>query len=168
MSSSCKGLFGKEEKSGEEIKADKAFLVKEGDFIYSRLFARNGSFAVAGKKHDGYYVSNEFPTFELDTQIVLPDYLLLYFSLPSVWSYVETKCQGTTKASRFRFKENFFLNTQVPVPEIEIQEKIITLANNLKTLSEIQEDAFKTQEGLFLSILASIFKEDMNCNSLRQ
>ena len=162
ISNSAKGLFKKPEKNGEEIKANRAFLVKSGDFIYSRLFARLGSFAVAGKDHEGCYVSNEFPIFELDLNIVLPDYLLLYFSLPSVWSYVESKCQGTTKASRFRFKEEFFLDMQVPVPSIEVQERIISLANSLRGLSGIEEDVVREHEELVLSFLASIFKTHLN------
>lgn len=165
ISSSGKGLFKKKAKNGNEIKADKGFLVKKGDFIYSRLFARLGSFAVAEEEHDGCLVSGEFPVFELNLDAILPDYLFLYFSLPSVWSYVEGKCQGTTKASRFRFKEKFFLDMKVPVPKKEIQERIIALARTLWGLSQIEGNIVKTHEGLALSFLASVFKEHVNCNA---
>lgn len=162
ISNSAQGLFKKPEKNGEEIKANRAFLMKSGDFVYSRLFARLGSFAVAGKEHEGCFVSNEFPVFELDANIVSPDYLLLYFSLPSVWSYVESKCQGTTKASRFRFKEKFFLDIQVPIPRIEVQKRIISLANNLRDLSDIEKNIVTGHNELGLSFLASIFKTNLN------
>ncbi len=165
MSSSCKGLFKKGEKDGNRIKADKAYIVQEGDFVYSRLFARNGSFAVAKKEHDGCVVSNEFPIFKIDETTILPEYLLLYFSLPSVWSYVESKCQGTTKASRYRFKVKFFLDMEVPVPDIEVQKVIIDYADELRQLTGVENEIVETQEGLILSFLAHTFKKHLTNNN---
>lgn len=59
------GVFIRETVSGEVIKADKLNQAKEGWFIYSRLFAHNGSFAYIDKNTAGGLFSNEFPTFEL-------------------------------------------------------------------------------------------------------
>ena len=46
----AKGLYVKEQKSGGEIQAKTLFEVKKGDFVYNRLFAWKGSFAVASKE----------------------------------------------------------------------------------------------------------------------
>ena len=51
-----KGLFIKDIKLGQEIKAARLFRVHRGDFVYNRLFAWKGSFAVAGYDVDGCYV----------------------------------------------------------------------------------------------------------------
>lgn len=161
MRSSCKGLFAKSEKSGNEVKAESACLVKKGDFVYSRLFARNGSFGIATEEHDDCVVSGEFPIFEINQDIVLSEYLLLYFSLPSVWEYVESKCKGTTKASRFRFKEQFFLEMKIPVPNLEVQKEIISLSKKLKQFSKVEKLIAAKQEGLHLSFLASIFRDHL-------
>jgi hypothetical protein len=62
----AEGLYVKDTLPGSEIRADKVFRVEEGDFVYNRLFAWKGSFAVASDTNDGCYVSNEFPCFEID------------------------------------------------------------------------------------------------------
>ncbi|MFA0834136.1 MAG: N-6 DNA methylase [Methanobacterium formicicum] len=161
MRSSVGGLFKKSNKLGSEIKAKTANVVKEGDFVYSRLFARNGSFGIAKAEHEGCCVSGEFPTFEIDKDIIIPEYLLLYFSLPSVWAYVESKCKGTTKASRFRFKEVFFNEMIIPVPNLDLQKEMIEISEYLKKSSEIEKFMVKQHEGLILSFLASIFKDHL-------
>ena len=58
------GFFVKDTKLGQEIKAQKVYRVRKGDFGYNRLFAWKGSFAVADLETDSCYVSNEFPCFE--------------------------------------------------------------------------------------------------------
>jgi type I restriction enzyme S subunit len=61
----AEGLYTKEAKPGSQIQAAKLYRVEEGDFVYNRLFAWKGSFAVATKENHGCYVSNEFPCFVL-------------------------------------------------------------------------------------------------------
>jgi hypothetical protein len=59
----AEGLYIKDIKSGSAIQAKQLFSVQKGDFVYNRLFAWKGSFALAGEDVDGCYVSNEFPCF---------------------------------------------------------------------------------------------------------
>ena len=40
------GMFLREEKFGNDIKAEKLYLVHTGDFVYNRLFAWKSSFAI--------------------------------------------------------------------------------------------------------------------------
>src|SRR5262249_35210697 len=85
---------------------------------------------------DGTYVSNEFPTYDVDEEQVLRDYLRLYFTRPTVWREVERKSQGTTKASRNRFKERFLKEMIISVPDRETQEAIMSLAAKARMASE--------------------------------
>lgn len=62
------GLYIKQELSGAEIRAAKVYRVEEGDFVYNRLFAWKGSFAIATKENHGCCVSNEFPCFRVSAQ----------------------------------------------------------------------------------------------------
>jgi len=43
----AEGLYIKDIKSGSQIQADKTYRIERGDFVYNRLFAWKGSFAVA-------------------------------------------------------------------------------------------------------------------------
>ena len=125
MRSKIGGPFIRETKSGSEISAAKLNKVKAGDFIYSRLFARQGSFGLVPEVMDGCYVSNEFPLYELDTSKVIPEYLVYWFGLPHVQKMVEADCSGSTPGTRNRFKEIFFERLDIELPSIEQQKSIV-------------------------------------------
>src|SRR5262249_39985 len=55
------GLYTKDVKTGAEIQARTLYRVERGHFVYNRLFAWKGSFAIATAENHGCYVSNEFP-----------------------------------------------------------------------------------------------------------
>ena len=126
----AKGLYVKEQKSGSEIQAKTLFEVKKGDFVYNRLFAWKGSFAVASKEVDGCFVSNEFPCFAaLDA--VDPKFLWLYFSRSSAWSEALGLSSGSTPTSRNRLKEEQFLSMAVRLPPIDEQRRIVARIEQL-------------------------------------
>lgn len=125
MRSKIGGPFIRETKSGSEISAAKLNKVKAGDFIYSRLFAWQGSFGLVPEVMDGCYVSNEFPLYELDTSKVIPEYLVYWFGLPHVKKMVEADCSGSTPGTRNRFKEIFFERLDIELPSIEQQKSIV-------------------------------------------
>jgi type I restriction enzyme S subunit len=125
MRSKIGGPFIRETKSGSEISAAKLNKVKAGDFIYSRLFAWQGSFGLVPDVMDGCYVSNEFPLYELDTSKVMPEYLVYWFGLPHVQKMVEADCSGSTPGTRNRFKEIFFERLDIELPSIEEQKSIV-------------------------------------------
>ncbi|CDI03006.1 hypothetical protein BN873_370005 [Candidatus Competibacter denitrificans Run_A_D11] len=52
----AKGLYIKDTKYGSQIKASSLYCIHEGDFVYNRLFAWKGSFAIATKEDDGCFV----------------------------------------------------------------------------------------------------------------
>jgi type I restriction enzyme M protein len=153
-----KGPFLRETKSGFEIRSRVLNRVSVGTFIYSRLFAWRGAFGIVPADLDGGFVSNEFPTYLVDETIVLPEYLHLYFSRPTVWREVEKKCKGTTKASRNRFKEEFFVQMVISVPEKKVQQAIINLATRARSLGAEAKQIQNSLERLPLDILADIYK----------
>ncbi len=82
----AKGLYTKERKSGSRIRAPKLYRVEAGDFVYNRLFAWKGSFAVASAANAGCYVSNEFPCFRVDQQNLDPSFIGFYFGRELAWN----------------------------------------------------------------------------------
>jgi type I restriction enzyme S subunit len=120
-----RGAFLREEKSGDNISAKTLNPVRAGDFIYSRLFAWRGAFGVVSDEMNGCFVSDEFPTFSINTERLFPKFLQLYFARPLIWQEVEKFCTGTTKASRNRFKEPFFLGLEIPLPPLTEQRRIV-------------------------------------------
>lgn len=131
------GPFLRETKLGSQIATSNLYKVQNGDFIYSRLFAWRGAFGVIAENLDGCYVSGEFPTFLPVKDKIDTEFLRLWFCLPSIISSVEKNCSGSTPLTRNRFKEQFFLNMEIPLPPLSEQRRIV---------AQIEELAAKVEE----------------------
>lgn len=152
----AKGLFERDRKDGTEIRANTLFEVKAGDFIYNRLFAWKGSFAIASKSDEGGVVSNEFPCFLVGPPAD-PSWLRWYFTQESVWYDALTRSSGGTPTSRNRLKEQDFLAMTIPLPSPEDQTRMIARLDAVERLLS-QVDAVRQQGGdLMKSVLAKSF-----------
>ena len=136
MRSKIGGPFLRETRLGTEISASKLNRVKAGDFIYSRLFAWQGSFGVIPKQLDGAFVSGEFPIFEIDSERADPRFLVFWFGLPETQKTVEADCFGSTPGTRNRYKEEYFLNLSVPLPALDEQRRIVGRLSRVSGLAE--------------------------------
>ena len=140
----AKGLFKKAPLLGDEIKASKLYRVSEGQFIYGRLNAYEGAFAVISKDYDKHHVSNEFPTFECVSEKVHPEFLLAYFSTPAVWEALKRKVTGIGGGAgnrRIRLKESVLLSDEIWLPPISWQQKIKETAEHLTAVKQNRESA---------------------------
>jgi type I restriction enzyme S subunit len=132
----AKGLYTKEVKRGSAIRARALYRVCEGDFVYNRLFAWMGSFALASAADDGQHVSNEFLCFEVDRTQVAPEYLWYYFSRPAVWREALGLSTGTTTTSRNRLKQENFLGLTMALPPVTEQARIVRHLSRIATQVE--------------------------------
>lgn len=122
----ARGAFLREVVPGSVTKAAALTPVRRGQFIYNRLFAGTGSFAVVPKDLDGSWVSNEFPVFDVDRSRLDVRYLGLAFEQPDVWLTVASQCIGTT-GSRMRWHERKFEAFEVLLPPLDEQRRIANL-----------------------------------------
>jgi len=129
----AKGLFRKETKSGADISASKLYRIEMDDFVYSRLFAWKGSFAVATADDDGCFVSNEFLSYRADPGRLLPEFLHMYFSQEHTWAEALGLSEGATPTSRNRLKEDRFLAMRIPLPPLPEQKRIVAKVQSLAT-----------------------------------
>lgn len=119
------GLYTKDVKTGAEIQADKVYRVERDDFVYNRLFAWKGSFALATAENDGCYVSNEFPCFTMNPDRTIGQYLWRYFSQETAWDEALGLSTGGTPTSRNRLKEERLLAMRIPLPPVAEQRRIV-------------------------------------------
>jgi type I restriction enzyme, S subunit len=132
---------------GKEIKTKTQFLVKEGQFLFSRIDARNGAFAIANKEIDGAIVTNDFPVYDIDTNLVSPNYFSLLISTEKFANYFQGLSSGTT--NRQRMNESDFLNYKIPLPPIKTQEKLVADYNAKISQAETNEqEAEKLEKGI--------------------
>jgi type I restriction enzyme S subunit len=135
----AKGLYVKDIKGGSQIQAKNLFRVEHGDFVYNRLFAWKGSFAVASEQDHGCYVSNEFPCFSVDENRVNGRYLWWYFTRDGVWVEAHGLSAGGTPTSRNRLKEEKLLAMGIRLPPLEEQRRIVAKIDELAAKIEQAE-----------------------------
>jgi type I restriction enzyme, S subunit len=149
------GLYIKETLTGAEIQASRVYRVEEGDFVYNRLFAWKGSFAVATKDNHGCYVSNEFPCFRAKEDRISAHYLWWFFSREPAWTEALGLSTGGTPNSRNRLKEEAFLQLTIPLPSLPEQQRLVeridALAAKIEEAKQLRQEADKATSVLVFS-----------------
>lgn len=117
------GIFLRDVKDGKEIGTKKQFLISEGQFLLSKIDARNGAFGVVPPALDGGIITGNFWTFDVDYNQVNPHYLTLLTGTKEFQKLSQTASVGTT--NRNYLQEKDFLNFKVPLPTIQEQQEIV-------------------------------------------
>ena len=129
---------------GNLIKTKNQFLIKQGQFLISKIDARNGAFGVVGKEIDNAIITGNFWTYDVDTSKVNRHFLNLLINNQIFIEFCESCSSGTT--GRRYLDEYKFLNAKIPLPPLEIQNKII---NKLKAVEDkikaLQEEKAKLE-----------------------
>lgn len=100
-------------------------VVKKGQFTYIPDTSRRGDkIGIALlKDYEEGLVSNVYTVFEVvDTEKLLPEYLMLWFSRPEFDRYARFKSHGSVREV---FDWNEMCMVELPVPTIEEQRKIV-------------------------------------------
>lgn len=108
---------------GSDIAAPVLFKVKAGQFIYSKLKAFEGAFAVVPDEADGRFVTNEFPTFDCHAERLDNGYLAWLFRLPATWAKLSEESTGIG-ARRERVHPEQVLRFRCMLPPLPIQRSI--------------------------------------------
>jgi restriction endonuclease S subunit len=128
---------------------------KEGDFIISKIDARNGAMGIVPKSLDNAIVTNDFPLFSFSS-----DCLPKYFEFVSNTDYFDQNCiqssEGTT--NRVRLKMDRFANIEIPIPPLSEQKRVVEILEKIDALQEIQAGQLSALEGLFPGVLEQAFR----------
>ena len=154
-----KGVNQRNEVSGIEISSERRIVVRYEQFILSRIDARNGAFGIIPEFLDGAVVSNDFPVFNLDTSLILPDFLGWMSKTRDFVEICKSASEGTT--NRVRLKVDRFLDAEIPLPEPKEQHRIVArteeLATRIEEARELRRRAVEETEALVNSEISSIF-----------
>lgn len=117
------GILLRDEVLGKEIGTKNQFRISKGQFLLSKIDARNGAFGViADNLHNGVITGN-FWTFDVDYSKIDPYYLNLVTSSKAFHNFCQSASVGTT--GRNYLQEDAFLNISIPLPTKEQQKKIV-------------------------------------------
>lgn len=126
-----KGVSVRDKVFGKDIGTKKQFIIKEGQFLLSKIDARNGAFGLATDEVDGAIITADFFAYDIDKNIINPHFLSLITTTAEFLSFAQNSSTGTT--NRQRLNEDLFLNVEIPLPSIEEQNDLVQLLlDNLK------------------------------------
>lgn len=108
---------------GSEIKTIRQHVVHAGQFIMSKIDARNGAYGIVPAELEGAIVTNDFPVFDVDTSKIIPQFLVLVSTTEKFIEFARKCSSGTT--NRKRIDIDAFLNQLIPLPSIAEQEGIV-------------------------------------------
>lgn len=115
-------------KKGSEIGTKRQTVVHAGQFIVSKIDARNGAFGVIPDDLEGAIVTNDFPVFDVDVTKILPQFMVLISTTPQFVEFARKCSSGTT--NRKRIDIDTFLQQIIPLPSLEEQKAILKAYND--------------------------------------
>lgn len=122
------GAILRDEKVGKQIGTKKQFVVSAGQFIMSKIDARNGAFGVIDSSLDGAIVTADFPVFDVVKDKIIPQYLALLSSTKPFIQFAQSCSRGTT--NRQRIDVGLFLSKKIPLPTIKQQQTLVDSYND--------------------------------------
>lgn len=135
------GIFLRDTVIGSKIGTKNQFVISKGQFLLSKIDARNGAFGVVPDVLDGGVITGNFWTFDVDYSKVNPHYLALLTTTNQFIEFCEQASNGTT--NRHYLQEPLFLDIKVPLPSLAEQNKLVEEYNNI-----INEGHRRYSEGL--------------------
>jgi type I restriction enzyme, S subunit len=162
----ARGVFGKPPIDGAQTSATTLYRVRKGQFIYSRLFAFEGAYAIVPEEMDGVFVSNEYPTFDVDQEHLLPRYLYWFFQRRDVWRQVAVGAKGMGDR-RQRVHPDKVLNYRIDLPSLGDQHRIVEKLDRVAALVDERRNAIEAAERETQALLLKAFQRAIHGAPLR-
>lgn len=139
-----KGVVERRQVQGIDIASDRRFKASAGQFIISRIDARNGASGLIPEELEGAVVTNDFPLFDVATDRLHPPFLGWMAKTASFVELCKRASEGTT--NRVRLSEERFNALEIALPPIDQQRRIV---------ARIEELAAKVEEARKVRAFAS-------------
>jgi len=151
----AKGIQLKEIKPGGKISAKYMYVIKDGDFIFSKINLRKGAFDFVPSELSGAVVSTEHPILKLDRQKANQQYVKFYFSQPFTWELFKREAKGFSGKERIKVRE--FMTVKIPLPPLQKQKAIAFVLSTIQTAKEKTEQVIQATKELKKSLMKHLF-----------
>ena len=141
---------------GSKIGTKRQHIIHAGQFIMSKIDARNGAYGIVPSELEGAIVTNDFPVFDVDIEKVIPQFLVLVSTTDKFVEFARKCSSGTTNRKRIDIAA--FLNQQIPLPSIEKQKKILEVYNaQANQVSKLETDIRDVSDSIVPYIKSALY-----------
>lgn len=141
------GVYVRDTEKGLNIGTKKQFVVSAGQFLLSKIDARNGAFGVVPQEVDNAIITGNFWTFDVDYAQINPHFLALMTTTPEFIIFCNNASNGTT--NRHYLQEDLFLEQKIPLPTLDEQNRLIDNYNQKIAQADHQEkQALELEQGI--------------------
>src|ERR1017187_3927159 len=151
-----RGIFARPVNEGSETSYKRYNKIHAGQLIYSKLFGWEGALAVVPREFNGFYVSHEFPTFNIRTSRADTAYVSHLARWPRLHSSLCDKTTGMG-SRRQRVNPDRLLSTIVPLPSLPEQRRIADILDNVVTSAKAAETQVSHAQALRSALLNAAF-----------
>ncbi len=151
----AKGLVRRTEGQGSSSKAPKLYRVEPGDFVVSKIDARNGAWGFVPEELGGGLVSGDFPILALNRCVADEHFVELALGQRSTWEPLRDIAFGTTNRRRLQVLE--LLETTIALPPIAEQQAIARVLRVVRQAKEATEAVIAATRELKKSLMRHLF-----------
>lgn len=156
-------LFLRDKNETETFKGNLK-LVNSDSLIYSKINVRHGCIYYHPENSIPFAVSSEYPAYKIDSTKILGKYLVMVIQSNYFKSILSKKATGISKA---RVKPLEFLETEIPVPELHVQERLLrTYESRINEANNFEINAIQIEKGInvfFKKSLGAVVKQEKEC-----
>jgi type I restriction enzyme S subunit len=133
-------------------------IVRPRQFGYVSVTSRNGEkISIAILDEEAGLISSTYTVFEVsNTEELLPEYLYLFFQRTEFDRYARFNSWGSARET-FDWAE--MCNVKLPIPDIKIQEAIVTIYHTLETRKRINEQLKASIKPLCPVLMRGVIEE---------
>jgi type I restriction enzyme S subunit len=136
-------VFMETKSNKERLDLSNYKIVRPREFGYVSVTSRNGEkISIALLDDEAGLVSSTYTVFKVkDTTELLPEYLFLFFKRSEFDRYARFHSWGSARET---FDWADMCNVKLPIPDIKVQEAIVTIYHTLETRKRINEQLKNT------------------------
>ncbi|MGG5598186.1 restriction endonuclease subunit S [Myroides sp. C8-3] len=153
------GVSLRDTEIGKKIGTKKQFILKEGQFIVSKIDARYGAFGIASNEVDNAIITGNFWAYDVDFNIIDIDWFNQFTNSQYFYDLCEKASSGITH--RKYLSEDSFLNNEINLPSLEEQKQSIANINNLKESGNSISTEITHQLDLIKNLRQAFLREAM-------
>ena len=136
LRSHCKGTFQRLIKDAGTVAMETLYKVKENDLIVNITFAWEGAIALVKKEDEHCLVSHRFPTYEIDINKALPQFIRYVVQTKRFIEQLGIISPGGAGRNRVLSKKDF-AELKIWLPDLKTQQRIIDIISTVETEMEI-------------------------------